>query len=87
MDAFILSESSLFIMSNRLVIKTCGTTTLLRCLGTLLRYGDELGMVLEWVGYSRKNLNNPSAQVRIPSPFLCPPTDSPVGLATQQLPG
>ncbi|CAE7575685.1 amd1 [Symbiodinium microadriaticum] len=61
-DAYVLSESSLFVYKYRYIMKTCGTTTLLRCLDTLIRYAEELGMSLWWVGYSRKNLNNPSAQ-------------------------
>eukprot|EP01038_Epipyxis_sp_PR26KG_P005128 gene5128-7144_t len=63
MDAYVLSESSLFVYKHRYIMKTCGTTTLLRCLGTLLEYADELGMELTWVGYSRKNLLFPSAQL------------------------
>ena len=62
-DAYILSESSLFVYKDRFIMKTCGTTTLLRCLNTLLEYADELGMELNWCGYSRKNLNNPTAQL------------------------
>ena len=62
-DAYILSESSLFVYKDRFIMKTCGTTTLLRCLHTLLEYADELGMELNWCGYSRKNLNNPTAQL------------------------
>ena len=61
-DAYVLSESSLFVYKYRYIMKTCGTTTLLRCLDTLIRFAEELGMSLWWVGYSRKNLNNPSAQ-------------------------
>lgn len=62
LDAYVLSESSLFVYKHRWIMKTCGTTTLLRCLNTLLEYADNLGMTIRWVGYSRKNLNNPSAQ-------------------------
>lgn len=62
-DAYILSESSLFIYKRRLIMKTCGTTTLLRCLSTLFEYTDALGMELSYVGYSRKNLLFPSAQL------------------------
>lgn len=62
LDAYVLSESSLFVYKHRLIMKTCGTTTLLRCLGKLLEFADDLSMKLEWVGYSRKNLNNPTAQ-------------------------
>jgi S-adenosylmethionine decarboxylase len=61
-DAYVLSESSLFVYKYRYIMKTCGTTTLLRCLDSLIKFADELGMSLWWVGYSRKNLNNPSAQ-------------------------
>lgn len=63
LDAYVLSESSLFVYKHRYIMKTCGTTTLLRCLSTLLEYADELGMELDWVGYSRKNLQFPSAQL------------------------
>lgn len=62
LDAYVLSESSLFVYKHRWIMKTCGTTTLLRCLNSLLEYADNLGMTIRWVGYSRKNLNNPSAQ-------------------------
>ena len=62
MDAYVLSESSLFIYKHKYIMKTCGTTTLLRCLGDLLVFADELGLELTWVGYSRKNLFFPGAQ-------------------------
>jgi len=61
-DAYVLSESSLFIYDYRCIMKTCGTTTLLRCLSSLLEFADDLQMQLSWVGYSRKNFNFPSAQ-------------------------
>lgn len=62
MDAYVLSESSMFIYKHRFIMKTCGTTTLLRCLGSLIEHADKLGLILCWVGYSRKNLQFPSAQ-------------------------
>jgi S-adenosylmethionine decarboxylase len=62
-DSYILSESSLFVYKHRFIMKTCGTTTLLRCLDSLLDFADSLGMELAWVGYSRKNLMYPDAQL------------------------
>lgn len=63
MDAYVLSESSLFVYKHRYIMKTCGTTTLLRCLSYLLEFADALGLELTWVGYSRKNLLYPTAQL------------------------
>lgn len=64
-DAYVLSESSLFVYNFKWVIKTCGRTTLLRCLSKLLEFTSQLEMRLEWVGYSRKNYVFPDEQ---PSP-------------------
>jgi S-adenosylmethionine decarboxylase len=62
LDAYVLSESSLFIYPYMLVLKTCGTTTLLRCIATLIDMGRKLGLEIDWVGYSRKNFNFPGDQ-------------------------
>lgn len=59
LDAYVLSESSLFVYPYMLVLKTCGTTTLLRCIATLIDIGRKLGLEIDWVGYSRKNFNFP----------------------------
>mmetsp|Transcript_10470 Transcript_10470/g.22270 ORF Transcript_10470/g.22270 Transcript_10470/m.22270 type:complete len:447 (+) Transcript_10470:193-1533(+) len=62
LDAYVLSESSLFVYPYMLVLKTCGTTTLLRCISVLINLGHELGLEIDWVGYSRKNFNFPGDQ-------------------------
>ena len=59
----------------KVVIKTCGRTTLLRCLRKLLSIacqperGGGLGLRLEWVGYSRKNYAFPDEQPSPPTVF------------------
>ncbi|CAM9940646.1 unnamed protein product [Scytosiphon promiscuus] len=64
LDAYVLSESSLFVYPHKVVMKTCGTTTLLRCVATLLQAAlQQQGLVLEWMGYSRKNFTFPSDQL------------------------
>ena len=63
LDAYVLSESSLFVYNYMIVIKTCGTTTLLRCLAVLIDLArTKLNLELDWVGYSRKNFNFPDDQ-------------------------
>lgn len=63
LDAYVLSESSLFVYPFLLVLKTCGTTTLLRCIATLIDLANKVGLEIDWVGYSRKNFNFPGDQV------------------------
>eukprot|EP00761_Pharyngomonas_kirbyi_P011702 gb/GECH01011728.1/.p1 GENE.gb/GECH01011728.1/~~gb/GECH01011728.1/.p1 ORF type:complete len:345 (+),score=49.20 gb/GECH01011728.1/:1-1035(+) len=61
-DSYVLSESSLFVYPNKAIIKTCGTTTLLKCIPILLEYGKSLGLELDFVYFSRKNLLFPRKQ-------------------------
>lgn len=62
LDAYVLSESSLFVYPHLLVLKTCGTTTLLRCIGVLIDLARRLELEIDWVGYSRKNFSFPVDQ-------------------------
>jgi len=62
-DSYVLSESSLFIYPFKFVIKTCGTTTLLRCISRLMEFAAELELSLELVMYSRKNFVFPQRQL------------------------
>ncbi len=63
MDAYVLSESSLFVTNSKIIIKTCGTTTLLKTLPLLLETTREHDLVLNWLSYSRKNYTFPTAQI------------------------
>lgn len=62
-DAYVLSESSLFVYPNKMMIKTCGTTTLLKIIPKLLEYSSACDLKLEYVTYSRKNFLFPDLQI------------------------
>mmetsp|Transcript_24920 Transcript_24920/g.63463 ORF Transcript_24920/g.63463 Transcript_24920/m.63463 type:complete len:422 (-) Transcript_24920:541-1806(-) len=62
-DAYLLSESSLFVYPSRLILKTCGTTTLLLVLPKLLELAATLGVSLEHVHYSHYRYRFPTLQV------------------------
>lgn len=62
-DSFVLSESSLFVYPFKLIIKTCGTTTLLAIIPKLLEYANRFNLALELVMFSRKNFLFPDVQV------------------------
>lgn len=63
LDAYVLSESSLFVYPHMIVLKTCGTTTLLRCVATLIELGRKIGLEIDWLGYNRKNFSFPGDQM------------------------
>jgi len=44
------------------MLKTCGTTTLLRCIPTLLSYASQFDMEVDYVVFSRKNFLFPQEQ-------------------------
>ncbi|KAI8368006.1 adenosylmethionine decarboxylase [Choanephora cucurbitarum] len=63
-DAYLLSESSMFVYPHKLIIKTCGTTTLLLALPRLLELAKSYcGFEKVWrVFYSRKAFMFPERQ-------------------------
>ena len=63
LDAYVLSESSLFVYPYMIVLKTCGTTTLLRCVAALIEIGRKIGLEIDWLGYNRKNFSFPGDQM------------------------
>eukprot|EP00057_Strongylocentrotus_purpuratus_P009059 XP_011663533.1 PREDICTED: S-adenosylmethionine decarboxylase proenzyme-like [Strongylocentrotus purpuratus] len=61
--AYILSESSLFISKRRLILKTCGTTTVLASLDSLLALAKKYcNCKVVDIFYSRKNFMRPDLQ-------------------------
>ncbi|KAK9933534.1 hypothetical protein M0R45_020729 [Rubus argutus] len=61
-DAYVLSESSLFVYPTKIIIKTCGTTQLLKSVAPLLRHASSLGLTLTSCRYTRGNFIFPGAQ-------------------------
>ncbi|XP_013790918.1 S-adenosylmethionine decarboxylase proenzyme-like [Limulus polyphemus] len=65
-DAYVLSESSMFVSKSRFILKTCGSTTLLRAVQPLLYLVQEytgFDEVLD-IFYSRKNFIRPELQLQ-----------------------
>jgi len=60
--AYVLSESSLFVFEDRIMIKTCGTTTLLNAIPKFLEFAQLKGLAVEYVFYCRKNFLFPEKQ-------------------------
>ncbi|ORZ29784.1 S-adenosylmethionine decarboxylase [Catenaria anguillulae PL171] len=63
-DAYLLSESSLFVFPNRIILKTCGTTTLLLSLPRILQIASDLCgyKVVDKLFYSRMCFQFPEKQ-------------------------
>lgn len=61
-DAYVLSESSLFVYRHKIMLKTCGTTTLLHVVPLVLQHASKLGMEISYCFFSRKSLSFPMAQ-------------------------
>ncbi|MED6133384.1 hypothetical protein PIB30_027809 [Stylosanthes scabra] len=62
-DAYVLSESSLFVYPTKIIIKTCGTTQLLKSIQPLIFYAQtHLGFTLTSCRYTRGSFIFPSSQ-------------------------
>ncbi|KAL0487856.1 S-adenosylmethionine decarboxylase [Acrasis kona] len=64
-DAYVLSESSLFVYPDHVLLKTCGTTTLLYTIQPILELASSCNLKPDHIMYSRKNFVFPHLQ---PSP-------------------
>jgi len=62
LDAYVLSESSLFVSERRLVLKTCGTTRLLAAVPAALAAASSVGLAPCRVKYSRASFLFPEEQ-------------------------
>uniref|UniRef100_A0A7N0V5Z0 S-adenosylmethionine decarboxylase proenzyme n=1 Tax=Kalanchoe fedtschenkoi TaxID=63787 RepID=A0A7N0V5Z0_KALFE len=61
-DAYVLSESSLFIYPTKIIIKTCGTTQLLKSVRPFILRAAELGLSILTCRYTRGSFIFPKAQ-------------------------
>lgn len=60
--SYVLTESSLFVMKNRILLITCGTTTLLNSLPHILDAISAVRAEPEWVSFMHKNYSFPWEQ-------------------------
>jgi len=61
-DSYVLSESSLFVYPFKVVLKTCGTTTLLKTVPKFIEYAEAVDTKPEFLSFTRKNFNFPQKQ-------------------------
>ncbi|KAJ1428810.1 S-adenosylmethionine decarboxylase [Sesbania bispinosa] len=62
-DAYVLSESSLFVYPTKIIIKTCGTTQLLKSINPLIYFAhNHLGLTLSSCRYTRGSFIFPKSQ-------------------------
>lgn len=61
--SYVLSESSLFVYPFQVTIKTCGTTTLLKCVSKMIEIATAQKLAVYFVTYTRKNFMFPSKQL------------------------
>lgn len=61
-DSYVLSESSLFVYTHKIIIKTCGTTKLLLSVPCILKLADTVSLSVSCVRYTRGSFTFPGAQ-------------------------
>ncbi|KAK6117306.1 hypothetical protein DH2020_048951 [Rehmannia glutinosa] len=61
-DSYVLSESSLFVYPTKIIIKTCGTTQLLKSVRPLVDHAITMGLTLCGCRYTRGSFIFPNAQ-------------------------
>ncbi|CAN6806243.1 unnamed protein product [Brassica oleracea] len=61
-DAYVLSESSLFVYPTKIIIKTCGTTQLLKSIRPFIHLARTLNLTLRACRYSRGSFIFPNSQ-------------------------
>lgn len=61
-DSYLLSESSLFIFPTKIILKTCGTTMLLKSVGPILEAAKAIGATPDFLQFSRSNFMFPQKQ-------------------------
>nr|AGT02731.1 adenosylmethionine decarboxylase [Strigomonas galati] len=60
--SYVLTESSLFVMKNKIILITCGTTTLLLSVPHILELVSCMRAELEWASFMHKNYSFPWEQ-------------------------
>ncbi|CUG91117.1 S-adenosylmethionine decarboxylase, putative [Bodo saltans] len=61
-QSYVLTESSLFVMRNRIILITCGTTTLLNSVPLILQAISDVRGECEWASFMHKNYSFPWEQ-------------------------
>lgn len=69
-NSYILSESSLFVFKDRIILKTCGTIPLLRAVDDVIDLGTSRGLTPAAVLYWRKNFAHPELQNELHRSFF-----------------